>query len=65
MLTWIGDFRHRKLTIWVVFDIESESEVENVKFLPPNPKFQGKLSLENLFSIRYLLYLVFCIGSWG
>jgi len=28
-LTWMVDFRPRKLSIWVVFDAESESEVLN------------------------------------
>ena len=32
------DFRPRRLSIWVVFDIESESEVQNVQFLHPKPK---------------------------
>ena len=41
----MGDFRPRKLTIWVVFDVESESEVQNVQFLHPNPKFQEKHSV--------------------
>jgi len=27
--TWMVDFRPRRLSIYVVFDIESESEVEN------------------------------------
>ena len=38
ILTWKGDFGPRKLTIWVVFDVEFESEVQNVQFLHPNPK---------------------------
>ena len=29
ILTWMGDFRPRRLTIWVVFDVESESDVQN------------------------------------
>ena len=28
----MSDFRPRKLTIWVVFDVESESEVQNAEF---------------------------------
>ena len=60
MLTWMVDVRPRKLTTWVVFDVESESEVQNAEFLHPNPKFEGKRSLQFVF-IRYLLYLAFLL----
>jgi len=30
---WMGERRPRRLTIWVGFDIESKSEVENIQFL--------------------------------
>ena len=40
MLTRIGEFRLGNKTIWVVFDIESESEVQKFQFLHPNSKFQ-------------------------
>jgi len=31
-----GEFRLGHMTIWVVFDAESEAEVQNVDFLHPN-----------------------------
>ena len=39
MLTWMVDFRPRKLTILVVFDVESESEIRNAEFLHLDPDF--------------------------
>ena len=47
MLTWMGDVRPRKLTIWVAFEVESESEVKHVQFLHPNLEISDKRSLYN------------------
>ena len=55
----MGDFRPRKLTIWVVFDVESESEVQNAEFLHLDRNL-GKTIPIDIWSTRCLLYLV-----WG
>ena len=42
VLTWMVEFRPRKLTTWVVFDVDSESEVQNAYFLHLDPQNLGK-----------------------
>ena len=39
ILSWMDDFRPRRLTIWANFDLGFESEVQNVPRLYPNPTF--------------------------
>jgi len=37
MLTWMGELRPGKWTTWVAFDIESESDVQNIGFVNLSP----------------------------
>ena len=42
MLAWIGDVRPGNMTIWVVVDVESESEVQNAQLLCLDQQIIGK-----------------------
>jgi len=59
MLTWVGEFRPRRLTIWVVFDIESKFQVQTVQCLHPNPKCQEN----DLDKIPYKLFIYLVVFS--
>ena len=38
ILTWMLALGPEKLTIWVMFCVESEFQVENARFLHPDPE---------------------------
>ena len=65
-MVWIPDSRHFQPVLGRKFHVESEFEVEIIKFLKPEGKNKEKRNSKNLlFNLLLVFFVFFKICSWG